>query len=454
MKTKNIIKIASCALFTLIVCACVKQKEFDVERTIYVNHERLALYFGDEVNLTASPSSGTYSWATGDSNIASVNSSGQVQATGVGTTYILVTNQDGTEKEIPVVVTIPNAQRIIGRPGRYRAAVELEITIDRIKDVKITRMDTLEEVINNVDFQTGTITAYFTGLNTGRYQFRVVCIDEYGNESTPTILYIIVYGDEFQARVEPRPIRVITTFGNGLVVGWQDPDIGDFIEFEYTDVDGQQVMQRIEGNAIGSYLLDFRVRPMSNLSYVTIFLPEETSIDEFRSNPVDISHLINDMTIVVDVGETIILAGHFDLGGEGIGFSDADGPRKMNSLRPDIGDYLGTRVDIEGNGGIGYTNAGEWQMYTVYVETAGIYEIDWHISANGNTLGCYVEVNGIKSIDYPMVGNGAWGDWRYYCEHNVIDAPRFNLEQGLNKVRYYYLAGNFNYNGLRIKSIP
>jgi hypothetical protein len=166
-------------------------------------------------------------------------------------------------------------------------------------------------------------------------------------------------------------------------------------------------------------------------------------------------------TFVLDVSgtltssETTILGGgNFDLGGEGVGFHDADDLNGLNDYRAKLGDFESAAMDItESGGSIGWSNSGEWVQYTVDVAEADYYEIDWYITAGGDSY-CHVEVDGSVVGDiYTVVSNNSWIDWRYYCEQNGVVPPYLYLTEGKHTVRFVWDAGNLNFNGLRLKSI-
>jgi hypothetical protein len=370
---------------------------------------------------------------------------------GVGETNVIASKGTG-RTELPVTVTIPTVDRVIGRPGEGRAALELYISNDRIKTVKITRMDNGSFQETDVNFQSGTVTVSYTGLEEGRYQFQVVCFDVYGNESVPVELYVTVYGDLYRSTLRSREYDNVGKFGNGLGISWKN-QTGNWIEFFYTDEAGQPASKIIPVTELSSHIPDFGSGP---ISYNTLFLPEITAVDTFRVGQASYTGTITDYTTYLTASPSVAYAlpGDFDLGGDGVGFHDSNTNHDPGSggstYRPSRGDTQSAAVDIEGDGGnIGYTNGGEWLMYTVAVVDEGDYEIDWYISVNGGGAACHIEVDGVSSDVYDMVNNNDWSDWRYYCERNGVEPPVFHLAPGKHTVKYYFNGGNHNYNGLR-----
>jgi hypothetical protein len=368
----------------------------------------------------------------------------------VGETRIIASLETG-KTEIPVTVTIPTADKVTGRPGNKRVALELEITNDRVKTVKVTRLDNEQSQETEVNFKSGTVTVYYTGLSEGRYSFKVVCLDEYGNESVPAELGVRVYGDAYQSTLKDRPVKVVTKFGNGYAIGLGVTS-GMYSELFYRNKDGVDVTKKIPVQDEAAYLYDY---DGSGFSQITYYLPEVTAVDTFRTEKTPYIGQVNDRAVVITSSATTYAKpGDFDLGGEGTGFHDSNTNHDPGSnganYRPNLGDYLSAAMDIEGDGGnIGYTNNGEWLMYTVDVRDEGNYEIDWYVSVNGSGAACHVEVDGVSSDVYQMVNNGNWSDWRYYCERNGVAPPVFHLTKGKHTVKFVWNGGSFNYNGLR-----
>lgn len=452
------------------------KKEFPVDETIYLNYKKLNLYYGDEVQLTISPTSGLYQWESGNNAIASISQSGALKATGKGSTYITVTNENGVVKELPVAVTVPSADKVTGRPGAYRAAVVLDIRSELIKEVKITRMDTNESQIANIGFQAGVTTVYYSGLDEGSYQFSVVCLDKYGMESDPVELNISVYGSDYENSIKGRRYNKehLHAFGNGLFINWEDSGTGEAIEFTYINRVGNEVKELVESHNSYLILYDYATHPLTDLSYVTIMRPSG-SIDDFRSQPTIIPVAdIKDEVFVLKTtgvekkGALVERLGclHFDIGGEGIGFHD-NGTTDGNKQYPRqklYGDYMSNFVDFEGGGGngtdesanLGYNDNGEWHAFTVYVEDAGNYAIDPRVGLNDASTKGVISVDG-QEWAFSMTGwGGGWGSYKYYFAEagGWENVPTFNLTHGFHKIVYRWASGGYNYQGLKITYKP
>ncbi|KAA6311299.1 hypothetical protein EZS27_037545 [termite gut metagenome] len=136
----------------------------------------------------------------------------------------------------------------------------------------------------------------------------------------------------------------------------------------------------------------------------------------------------------------------FDTGGEGYAFHDSDVTNSAGSTyRRDNGDPNSPGVDVQADGAIGYTNAGEWLMYTVQVQDAGDYLIDVNLSANGvGTM--HIEVDGENvSGTITLPSNGGWSNWTWRPDPAIT----VTLSTGKHKVKYYIETANHNINQIR-----
>lgn len=143
-----------------------------------------------------------------------------------------------------------------------------------------------------------------------------------------------------------------------------------------------------------------------------------------------------------------IPAANFDFGGEGYAFHDLDASNRANSnYRSSNGDNAGTAVDVEGNGvNLGYTNPGEWLLFTVDVQDPGEYYADISLSANGNNGKFHLEVDGVNVTGTVVIpNNGSWGDWRWHPS----PAPVINMTEGRHKIKFYFEGADFNLRALR-----
>src|SRR5690554_5593977 len=74
------------------VVGCDDYEVKEIPKSIYVNQESVDLFVGEQRQLKASPTDGTYtySWTSEDPSVATVSTDGLVQAVGEGSTNIIV----------------------------------------------------------------------------------------------------------------------------------------------------------------------------------------------------------------------------------------------------------------------------------------------------------------------------------------------------------------------------
>jgi hypothetical protein len=97
-------------LFCFLLTGCEENLRTEVKGAFFVNKSSLALFVGDEVQLIASPTDGTYvyRWSSDDASVATVDKDGLVKAVGAGVTYIIVKAGDLENRvEVTSVVKVP-----------------------------------------------------------------------------------------------------------------------------------------------------------------------------------------------------------------------------------------------------------------------------------------------------------------------------------------------------------
>jgi endo-1,3(4)-beta-glucanase len=137
-------------------------------------------------------------------------------------------------------------------------------------------------------------------------------------------------------------------------------------------------------------------------------------------------------------------AGHFDTfeGGNGNGISYMD----ISSVNE--GDFrTGEAVDaatVNGEGAtLGWISSGEWVEYTIYVESAGLYDVSFRF-ASGNPNGggpFYFEVNEQKISADIYLGSTSSSNWSTFATKSVTNIP---LYKGKQVLRLRFDNGEFN----------
>ncbi|WP_352422716.1 carbohydrate-binding protein [Proteiniphilum sp.] len=336
-------------------CSCDDEYvRTEVDKAISVNITALNSFVGDEIQLIASPTDGTYkySWSSEDNAIATVDNNGLVIVVGEGNTNIVVSNGD-IETKVPVTA------------------------IERIP---------LRDVILSSD-----VLEMFPGNSKTVF---VTYMPENAND---------IPADEWVS--EDENIAAVNANGEISVAG--------------------------EG--------------ITNITYRVGTIVKTVKVDAAYSRPFKGPHILS-----ADAPYEL-LAANFDTGGEGNAFHD-DATIRNNTYRANNGDPGSPQVDIEGDGtNIGYTNAGEWLIYTLDVKDAGTYKVEVNLSANATTGAFHLEIDGqdvTGTVSVP--NNGSWNSWRYISDPKM---DNINLSEGRHRMKFYFEGAGFNLRGYRFTKI-
>lgn len=339
------------SLFTFLIIGCDEYIRTEVEKDIYVNKLSITAFVGEEVQLEASPTDGTYqyNWTSEDATIATVNSNGLVTIISEGNTNIIVSSGD-VSRIIPVtaVTRIPLTDVVLSETS-------LELLPGARKAILVT----------NVPDNANDLPSYSW------------------HSENPEIVTVNEIGE-------------LTVVSEGI----------------------------------------------TNIVYRIGNIEKKVLVDVAYTRPFKGPHILSAESAYE------LMAAHFDLGGQGYAFHDADAhSRTGNNYRAENGDPNSIAVEIEGNGAnIGYTNPGEWLLYTVEVVDAGDYLIEAQVAVPGSGS-FHIEVNGVNvsgTIEVP--NTGGWGSYQWLSTPE--DKLTVNLTEGRHKIKYYFEGGH-NFRSLR-----
>jgi hypothetical protein len=139
----------------------------------------------------------------------------------------------------------------------------------------------------------------------------------------------------------------------------------------------------------------------------------------------------------------------YDLGGQGIGYfeADANGNQGGATFRNDQVD-IETCTDLGGGYNIGYALQGEWLKYTVNVLTTKSYGLDLRLAADGAGKLMHIEVDGVDVTGPITVPNT--GGWQTWTTHFVKD---IQLTKGTHVVRIVFDASYMNVNYMEFRDL-
>jgi hypothetical protein len=102
----------------------------------------------------------------------------------------------------------------------------------------------------------------------------------------------------------------------------------------------------------------------------------------------------------------IVAIEQYDLGGEGVAYHDTTAGNQENILRDDDVDIV-TRSWDDGYL-IGYIDEGEWLSYTVNVEKAGVYDVEFLVYTKNSGRSLTLQIDGENACAVQVPAGGDW----------------------------------------------
>jgi Domain of unknown function (DUF4082)/Carbohydrate binding module (family 6) len=139
-----------------------------------------------------------------------------------------------------------------------------------------------------------------------------------------------------------------------------------------------------------------------------------------------------------------IQAEDYDTGGEGNGYHDTDTVNQGGQYRSD-GVDVQTCSDGAGCYNVGFTQPGEWLLYTVSVPTAGTYTLNVRVASAGAGGTFHVEFNGTNKTGTLTIPNtGGWDTWQTVTKTVTLDAGFQVMKLVMDSNGATGFVGNFN----------
>lgn len=168
---------------------------------------------------------------------------------------------------------------------------------------------------------------------------------------------------------------------------------------------------------------------LSNTSNsVNVLVHPSTQQDPFEGTPFRIPGLIQ--------------AENYDMGANGVAYSDKSPGNKFNVYRNDDVD-VETSTDEGGGFNLGDTQVGEWVEYTINVQEEGFYDLESRVATNMGGTSFHLEIDGQNisgKIDVP--NTGGWQTW------STIKTEKIYLKAGEQVLRLVIGGEYFNLNHL------
>jgi hypothetical protein len=419
-------------------------KKDPLEKYIYVNKSSLNMFYGDKMQLKANPAGESFEWTSADPAVATITADGLVEAVGVGSTEITV-SQGTSQTLIPVSVAIPTVDKVVvaGENGRLQIAVQ--ILSERITTVRIIWNNDRDVIDIPVDNQSGIFTRTVDYSGENGYVFQVVSFDRFGNSSASS--------ETTATLIRNRDVSSAWAMDDGLLtIQWgNNTQYVDHCLLSYVNRNGQTVSRKVLPSETATDISGYS----SDLSLVTLFMLLPSIRDTFRVEAITPTVMestpFNGPHILSVSAPCEVEARDFDYGGEGRAFHEVSNRTPNSSYRTTAGDELSKTVDIEGGGNLGYVGVDEWLIYTLEVQDAGVYAVDVRLSANNAAGGSfYFSMDGVRSETTVTPNQGGWSNWIYVFDtHPEFPQPTYRLSAGKHKFRFTVGPGGFNLMGYK-----
>lgn len=138
----------------------------------------------------------------------------------------------------------------------------------------------------------------------------------------------------------------------------------------------------------------------------------------------------------------VIEAEDYDLGGQGKAYFDSDSTNHGAQYR--LNDWVDIEACLDTSGGydVGWTQPGEWLLYTVIVSHSGEYQVRVRAaSASINQSILHFEIDGVNVTGNVTIPNtGGWQSW------TTVYSRTFKLDSGVHFVKMCIDSGSCNLN--------
>ncbi|MDR1866233.1 MAG: hypothetical protein LBR08_11765 [Bacteroidales bacterium] len=295
----------------------------------------------------------------------------------------------------------------------------------------------------------------FSGFSAGEVAFTVEIVN--GDEKSSTTKTVVVLPMDLQSRVDALLASVTLTIGEpvdyqsyGVLVTW-DANIEVEAEIALSYGENGSETFNTASDALGQLTLEDGVYDIT----VTVTNAGQTTASAVIPLSVGTRPYNGPHNLSLSQSLELPLI-DFDEGGEGYAYHDADDQDPNFAAARNE-----TAVDIEaGNMNIGKTEPGEWLVYTINVEQAGVYQADLLFSSHfgdvanieigkNNPGYIHLDVNGVNATGPVAVPDGyAWHNYRW------MPVRKLNLNAGKNKIRLTFDLGNINMKTLRLSAAP
>lgn len=163
MKQRYIIFIA-----VVLLAGCDPYLRTEVDESLYINHQSLSMFVGEQIQLIASPTELMYSWASEDASVVTVSASGLALAVGSGSTNI-VASSGNRRARIPVsaIIKVPLEDLELKSEVELSLGGKVTLTVNPVP-AEANDYGRLEWSSNNQNIATVNMSGVVTAVGLGK----------------------------------------------------------------------------------------------------------------------------------------------------------------------------------------------------------------------------------------------------------------------------------------------
>ena len=136
------------------------------------------------------------------------------------------------------------------------------------------------------------------------------------------------------------------------------------------------------------------------------------------------------------------LAWEYDNGGPYVAYFDFSSNNEGGGMGRTDG------VDLGGGGNIGWTNAGEWTVYTIDVSETADYVIAVEVACGDGDGKFNVEIDNVDYTGQLTSPKASWSTWVW------VPSLPVKLDAGVHKLKVIQHRGGFDIRGIRVSAVP
>lgn len=122
------------------------------------------------------------------------------------------------------------------------------------------------------------------------------------------------------------------------------------------------------------------------------------------------------------------------------GIIEAENFTAMNGIEVEL------TSDEGGGENIGFIDAGDWWEYTLDINSAGSYNIEYRLASYSGSAGFNLLLDGVQIASQTVTETGDWQSWVTIAGEKILDLPA-----GEHTLRVNAVGGGFNFNWIKLE---